>query len=182
MEELQKIQCELVCQKAKRHPKFGYMYRNAEDILTSVKPLLSKYGCTLVTTEKTYEQNGNNVLETITTITNSKGESVSSSSVVAVDVDTKIGGSLPQVWGIASSYSRKKGLQNLLILDESDVDDIAAIKDASLSAQDVVDLINLSTNMDELSAIWKKYKGFQTNKDVIAAKNNKKKELSDGNK
>ena len=58
MEKLQQIQAELKAPKNQRNNFGKYNYRSCEDILEAVKPLLSKYGCTLTISDEIKELGG----------------------------------------------------------------------------------------------------------------------------
>jgi hypothetical protein len=61
MEKLNKIQAELKAPKNQRNSFGKYNYRSCEDILEAVKPLLSKYNCTLTVSDEIKQSRRNNV-------------------------------------------------------------------------------------------------------------------------
>ena len=148
MKELIKIQSELNAPK-NLYNKFGkYYYRNAEDILLAVKPLLVKYECILTISddvvsyenvgmkreeEKVSENSSNDkskwesfgrvYIKATATITNNKGESVSTTAF-AREAESQKGMDSAQLTGSASSYARKYALNGLLAIDDNkDADD-----------------------------------------------------------
>ena len=58
MEKLRKIQAELKAPKNQRNNFGKYNYRSCEDILEALKPLLSKYECTLTISDEIKELAG----------------------------------------------------------------------------------------------------------------------------
>lgn len=118
MKELQQIQRNLVCRKTKRNAFGGYNYRSCEDIMDAVKPLLDKNGCTLVVSDDIEEHGGRIYLKATATITNEKGETVSTTAY-AREEETKKGMDVAQITGSASSYARKYALNGLFCIDDT---------------------------------------------------------------
>ena len=118
MKELQQIQRNLVCRKNKRNAFGGYNYRSCEDIMDAVKPLLDKNGCTLVVSDDIEEHGGRIYLKATATITNDKGERVSTTAY-AREEETKKGMDVAQITGSASSYARKYALNGLFCIDDT---------------------------------------------------------------
>lgn len=118
MKELQQIQRNLVCRKNKRNAFGGYNYRSCEDIMDAVKPLLDKNGCTLVVSDDIEEHGGRIYLKATATITNEKGESVSTTAY-AREEEQKKGMDVAQITGSASSYARKYALNGLFCIDDT---------------------------------------------------------------
>ena len=56
--KLQGIQSELKAPKGQTNKFGGYKYRSCEDILTALKPLLSKWSCTLAISDDIVEVGG----------------------------------------------------------------------------------------------------------------------------
>lgn len=122
------VQTALVAPKNRRNNFGNYNYRNAEDILEAVKPLLAEHGLTLtikdeieaVTPDRVY------VKSTCTICMDSEGPWITASAYAREDFDRK-GMDGSQITGSASSYSRKYALNGLFLIDDGrDSDDIAA--------------------------------------------------------
>lgn len=117
MKELVNIQSRLVAKK-NQYNKFGnYAYRNAEDILESVKPLLRENDCVLTITDEIKEVGGRVYVEAKATIINSKKESISVTAY-AREPETQKGMSESQVTGATSSYARKYAMNGLFAIDD----------------------------------------------------------------
>lgn len=113
--ELARIQKELKAPKGQFN-KFGkYNYRNCEDILEAVKPLLGELVLTL---SDKVEAIGGNVYITATAkiFDGENGIEVSASAREAV---TKKGMDDSQITGTSSSYARKYALNGLFCIDDT---------------------------------------------------------------
>jgi len=112
-----KVQSELKAPKGQRN-KFGnYNYRNAEDILEAVKPLLADNGLTMQISDSVQELAGMVVITATVTVTNGV-DSVSSSAQAGVDPNRK-GTDNAQSFGSSSSYARKYAMNGLLLIDDT---------------------------------------------------------------
>lgn len=113
---LTRIQNELKAPKSQFNSFGKYMYRNAEDIMQGVKPLLLKYGASL------YIEEDLAVIADRTVI-------VETAMYEDEDGAKKIKGHAPvsqhkgmsdeQAWGAAASYASKYALGKLFLLDDS---------------------------------------------------------------
>lgn len=140
MKELLRIQQELHAPKT-QHNSFGkYNYRSCEDILLEVKPLLEKYECVLLMSDKikelanpytlhtsktdrdgqeSLEYAGTRVyVEATATIINKEGLSISVTASAREEV-VKKGMDAAQITGATSSYARKYALNGLLCIDDN---------------------------------------------------------------
>lgn len=114
-EVLSSIQFELKATKGQKNNFGGYQYRSAEDVLEALKPLLKKFGCSVIITE-TLLQEG--ILQSVATITDAEGDAIAANAIVGIDMNQK-GMSLPQKYGSASSYAKKYALGNLFAIDNT---------------------------------------------------------------
>ena len=121
--KLQKIQNELKAPKTNMNTFGGYKYRNVEDIMKGVKPLLDKYGCTLTLTDEVVLVGDRFYIKSMATITDTDtGASVSTLGWARED-ESKKGMDVSQLTGSCSSYARKYALNGLLCIDDSkDID------------------------------------------------------------
>ncbi len=121
MEKLRKIQAELKAPKSQLN-KFGnYNYRNCEDILEALKPLLLEHGCTLTLTDK-IKQIGN-LIYVEATARFSEGENIPGNfktvkAQAGIDPNRK-GMDIAQSFGSSSSYARKYALNGLFLIDDT---------------------------------------------------------------
>jgi hypothetical protein len=72
MEALRKIQSELKAPKSQFNSFGKYKYRNCEDVLEALKPLLAKHKCTLNITDEVKELAGLVFVEATATISDGK--------------------------------------------------------------------------------------------------------------
>lgn len=119
-EKLTAIQNELKAPKSQRNAFGGYNYRNCEDILEALKPLLAKYksACYL---SNTTEIVGDRyyVKATALFVDCDSENTVISASASAREEETKKGMDGSQITGSASSYARKYALAGLFACDDT---------------------------------------------------------------
>ena len=117
MNSLLMIQSELKAPKSHTN-KFGnYKYRNCDDILEAVKPLLLKYEATMYITDDV-KVIGNFVYVVATVLFKDKHGTATQSKAFAREPESKAGMSSEQVTGSASSYARKYALGGLFLIDD----------------------------------------------------------------
>ncbi|MBV1929827.1 MAG: ERF family protein [Gammaproteobacteria bacterium] len=118
-EKLADIQVKLSVQKGQRNDFGGFDYRNAEDILKAVKPLLGGF---TITTDTNIQSACDRVyIEAVATLSN--GETEISAKGYAREPLHRKGMDESQVTGAATSYAKKYALGNLLAIDnEADAD------------------------------------------------------------
>lgn len=98
---------------------FGkYKYRNCEDILEAVKPLLSEVGLILSLSDKVREIAGHPMVEATATLTDGVDKALTVTAQAGVDTSKK-GMDLSQCYGTSSSYSRKYALNGLFLIDDT---------------------------------------------------------------
>ncbi len=118
MQDLIGIQSELKAPKGQFNAFGKYKYRNCEDILEALKPLLFKYNCTLTITDEVKEAIGTMYVEATATITNSSGEFHVVKAQAGIDLFRK-GMDVAQSFGSSSSYARKYALNGLFLIDDT---------------------------------------------------------------
>ncbi len=125
MEKLVKLQKELKAPKNQKNKFGGYNYRNCEDILEAVKPLLDKHGLVLNITDSLGELCGIPYTEATASVYDTKKPDivVSSKAQAGIDPNQK-GMSLGQCFGASSSYARKYALNGLLLIDDNKDPDV----------------------------------------------------------
>ncbi len=113
---LNKIQKELKAPK-NQYNKFGnYNYRNCEDIIEAIKPLLPD-GVILTLHDDIREVGGRFYIESEAKITD--GTDSISSKALAREPQSKKGFDESQITGAASSYARKYALNGLFCIDDT---------------------------------------------------------------
>jgi hypothetical protein len=121
MKELIAIQSELKAPKNQYNDFGKYKYRNCEDILEALKPLLLKYECTLTMEDEVKEVGGIVFIETTVSIQIDKEGRTEGRAVTAqagIDINRK-GMDVAQSFGSSSSYARKYALSALLLIDDT---------------------------------------------------------------
>lgn len=117
MDVLIRIQSELKAPKSQYNSFGKYSYRNAEDILEAVKPLLSKYNATMYITDEVVEVGGRIYVKA--TVTLSDGKETITASAYAREPETRKGMDDSQITGATSSYARKYALNGLFAIDDT---------------------------------------------------------------
>ena len=113
----------IAVQQALKAPKsqynsFGkYSYRNQEDILEAVKPLLASTGLVLTISDSVEELVGVAIITATATLTDGT-ESVAVTAQAGVDLNRK-GMDIAQSFGASSSYARKYALNGLFLIDDT---------------------------------------------------------------
>ena len=115
MKQLNSIQQLLKAPKGQRNSFGNYNYRNAEDILEAVKPLLGRAILTL--TDDVCMVEDRYYIKATATI--KEGEESVSVTAYARESEEKKGMDSAQVTGAASSYARKYALNGLFCIDDT---------------------------------------------------------------
>jgi len=118
LDALQLIQLELKAPKSKYNSFGKFHYRSLEDILEGVKPLLQKYGATLVVTDEVQEIGPVVVITAKAVFTDAQGKQTMTTAHAGVDI-TKKGMDVAQTFGSSSSYARKYALNGLFLIDDT---------------------------------------------------------------
>ncbi len=117
-EKLVDIQGRLKAPK-NQYNSFGkYKYRNCEDILESVKPLLVEHKVVLTISDKVIElDNGLSFVESTAQFKDIEG-GIEVSAQAGIDPNKK-GMDVAQCFGSSSSYARKYALNGLFLIDDT---------------------------------------------------------------
>lgn len=118
MKDLVTIQQKLKAPKGQFN-KFGsYKYRSCEDILESVKPILTETKCSLTLSDEIVPVGNRIYVKATATLTNEKGEK-EIVTAFAREEETKEGMDGSQITGASSSYARKYALNGLFCIDDT---------------------------------------------------------------
>lgn len=118
-ERLLKVQTELKAPK-NQYNSFGkYKYRNQEDILEAVKPLLAKHNLNLIVTDEVKEAAGLVYVHATAKIFGDSNEPVVEVSAQAGIDPNRKGMDIAQSFGSSSSYARKYALNGLFLIDDT---------------------------------------------------------------
>lgn len=173
MEELQKIQAELKAPKGLYNKFGGYAYRSCENILEAVKPLLKKYGCTLVISDDMMMLGDRFYVKATATFENKEGKSITTTAFAREEL-TKKGMDASQITGSASSYARKYALNGLFCIDDTkDADTMDNTQQPAIPAKSnsdnnglddtlamAVQELRAAQSKDTLNSIYTNYKSI----------------------
>lgn len=125
MESLTLIQKLNVIQTKLKAPKnqwneFGkYSYRNCEDILESVKPLLNETRTSLTLSDEMISIGNRNYVKATATLYDNESDAVIEVTANAREAETVKGQQDAQITGATSSYARKYALNGLFAIDDT---------------------------------------------------------------
>lgn len=103
-----------------QYNNFGkYAYRNCEDILEALKPILETMKTALIISDEIVLIGERYYVKATATIMNNENEETISVSAYAREDDNKKGMDLSQLSGSTSSYARKYALNGLFAIDDT---------------------------------------------------------------
>lgn len=118
-EKILKIQTELKAPKG-QYNKFGnYNFRNCEDIVEAVKPILNKYKLVLNINDDIVMVGDRIYIKATATIYDVESDKKISTSAFAREPLEKKGMDESQITGASSSYARKYALNGLFAIDDT---------------------------------------------------------------
>lgn len=174
---LHDLQTQVYVAKDKRNDFGGYNYRTAEGILAAIKAALPE-GATITCTDTLQEVAGQIFVTATARVTFADGASFEAQGH-AMHPLTKKGMDPSQITGAASSYARKYALAGLVALDDGSVDPDAAKRRYEADHAESVTYLNDADTLDDLKHRWSNLSpDAQRDKDVLAAKEAKKKALA----
>ena len=112
------IQSELKAPKSQYNSFGKYRYRNQEDILEAVKPLLSKYELSITLTDTINETPSGICYVEARAILHGTDGKIESVAQAGIDINKK-GMDISQSFGSSSSYARKYALNGLFCIDDT---------------------------------------------------------------
>ena len=117
--KLMNVQNELKVPKNNTNTFGNYKFRNAEDILEALKPLLKKYNATVIITDDVVTTGDRYYIKaTVKFIDTETGETIETSAL-AREEENKKGMDSSQITGSTSSYARKYALNGLFAIDDT---------------------------------------------------------------
>ena len=119
MKRLIEIQKELKAPKGQYNSFGKYKYRNCEDILEAVKPLLEARNLFITLNDDIVSVNERYYVKATATIFDSEGKEIAHTSAFAREEENKKGMDGSQVTGASSSYARKYALNGLFAIDDT---------------------------------------------------------------
>lgn len=118
MKELIDIQTKLKAPKNQYNKFGGYNYRNCEDILEALKPLLAEKKCLLTISDDIVMIGNRHYVKATVLLTNESGEHVQTIAF-AREEEVKKGMDASQITGASSSYARKYALNGMFCIDDN---------------------------------------------------------------
>lgn len=135
--KLNKIQVELKAPKDRVNKFGGFSYRNCEDILNALKPLLDVEGCAVILNDDVVQIGDRFYIKATATLYTEAGESISNTAYAREPLQKK-GADESQITGASSSYARKYALAGLLAIDSAeDIDEKEPPKEEEAKGADI---------------------------------------------
>ena len=202
--KLQQVQNELNATKDCFNTFGKYNYRNAEKLLTYIKPLLYRYNIVMVLKEDIVSMGGENYIKSIATLYDLDSDDKIENTSFAKEDKNAPGMSPSQMSGCSISYSRKYNLGGLFLFDDGvDADSNygknhspnSQIQSEATKTRDRVDynnmtkeqkILNIKTQIndcstiDELSALFKKIGKWSENAEIRNFFTKRKNEINQG--
>lgn len=113
------VQNELKAPKSQFNKFGGYKYRNNEDILEAVKPLLLKYKLTLIVGDEVVLVGERYYIKATATLVDTESALTITNTALAREEESKKGMDASQLTGSTSSYARKYCLNGLFAIDDT---------------------------------------------------------------
>jgi len=132
--KLNKIQTGLKCNKSQFNSFGKYSYRNCEDILEALKPLLSTHKCVVKISDELELVGERYYIKATATIIDVETSEKEESTAFAREEENKKGMDSSQLTGSTSSYARKYALNGLFMIDDN--------KDADSRNNDIKEKVN----------------------------------------
>lgn len=117
--KLLEVQSKLKAPK-NQYNSFGkYSYRNCEDILEALKPILKEVGATIIISDEVVSVNERYYVKATVKFIDTETGEVVEASANAREEDNKKGMDSSQLTGSTSSYARKYALNGLFAIDDT---------------------------------------------------------------
>lgn len=166
----------------------NFNYRNVENILTDLKPILNSLGLTLIFNEEIINGTTNDYIKfECKLIDVETNESVNNISVCGIDTELK-GMSKAQMVGADLSYGRKYCLGGLLLFSTG-VADPDSMDNTKLNNKpkttenkisDILQQISECNTIDDLTDLWGKLKNWTKNETIKTAFTTQKQMIKNG--
>jgi hypothetical protein len=146
---LQEIQSKLKAPKNQVNTFGGYKYRNQEDILEALKPLLAEYKYSLTITDS-MEQVGDRVyVKACVRLFGEDGKLIAETAAWAREPESRKGMDASQLTGATSSYARKYALNGMFLIDDTrDADSMKPDQNGCISEKQLSQIKDFTDAMD----------------------------------
>ena len=181
-EKLLSVQNKLKAPKSQYNKFGGYYYRNCEDILEAVKPILLETKTTLLLNDEVVLIGNRFYLKATAIFIDVVDGTKIECSAYANESEPHKGMTAEQVTGAASSYARKYALNALFCIDDTkDADSDEQPKPAQTKLPypptSVIAEINACKKIPDIAAVLRKYKETYDNEQLSKAASERKQQL-----
>ena len=122
-----------------QYNSFGkYSYRNCEDILEALKPILKEVGATIIISDEVVPVNERYYVKATVKFIDTETGEVVEASANAREEDNKKGMDSSQLTGSTSSYARKYALNGLFAIDDTKGSDFTNTHDKEKKTLEVI--------------------------------------------
>ena len=135
LEKLLEVQKELKAPKSQNNTFGGYKYRNCEDILEAVKPLLAKVKATLIIGDELVVMGDRYYVKATASFVDIESAEEIDNTAYAREEEVKKGMDGSQITGASSSYARKYALNGLFAIDDTKDSDTTNKKEPATEEQ-----------------------------------------------
>ena len=117
--KLSEVQTELKAPKGQFNTFGKYKYRNCEDILEALKPVLAKNKLTILVSDMVENINDRFYIKAVVTLVDVETGESTTTQAYAREEENKKGMDASQSTGSTSSYARKYALNGMLLIDDT---------------------------------------------------------------
>ena len=136
--KLIEVQTKLKAPKSQYNSFGKYSYRNCEDILEALKPILKEVGATIVISDEVVPVNERYYVKATVKFIDTETGEVVEASANAREEDNKKGMDSSQLTGSTSSYARKYALNGLFAIDDTKDSDFTNTHDKEKKTLEVI--------------------------------------------
>lgn len=178
-EKLFIVQQKLKAPKNQRNNSMGYNYRNCEDILEAVKPVLAEVKALILLSDEVVQVADRYYVKATATFIDIEGvdNNFVQNTALAREEETKRAMDASQITGASSSYARKYALNGLLAIDDTKDSDTTNVGELNPALLNEVKALNIDTN--KLAEYLGKKTKELTNNDLATAIETKRKKLAE---
>ena len=136
--KLIEVQTKLKAPKSQYNSFGKYSYRNCEDILEALKPILKEVGATIIISDEVIPVNERYYVKATVKFIDTETGEVVEASANAREEDNKKGMDSSQLTGSTSSYARKYALNGLFAIDDTKDSDFTNTHDKEKKTLEVI--------------------------------------------
>ena len=136
--KLIEVQTKLKAPKSQYNSFGKYSYRNCEDILEALKPILKEVGATIIISDEVVPVNERYYVKATVKFIDTETGDIVEASANAREEDNKKGMDSSQLTGSTSSYARKYALNGLFAIDDTKDSDFTNTHDKEKKTLEVI--------------------------------------------